>query len=131
MRHSPLIAASLVFSGTTALAVEFEPSPGGYIEFTMPSTNIGCIYRDEEGSGLVLECDRVEPTYLRVRLFQDGKPKVIKNVGDPSCCGVENFLEYGTSWKQGPFSCASKKSGLRCNNGEHGFTLSRMGVKTY
>ena len=57
--------------------------------------------------GLVLECDRVAPSYVRVRLFQDGKPKIYRNVGDASCCGAENYFDYGTSWKKGPFSCAS------------------------
>jgi len=131
MMRSVVVALGLLSLATPALAVEFAPSPGGYIEFTMPSNNIGCVYRDEEGSGLVLECDRVAPSYLRVRLFQDGKPKVYRNVGDPSCCGAENYFAYGTSWRKGPFSCSSTKSGLRCNNGDHGFTLNRSGVKTY
>jgi hypothetical protein len=131
MIRTALAAMGLAALASPALAVDFAPSPGGYIAFTMPSGNVGCVYRDEEGSGLVLECDRVEPSYLRVRLFEDGKPKVYRNVGDPSCCGAENYFPYGTSWREGPFSCASTKSGLRCNNGDHGFTLSRKGVKTY
>ena len=130
IRHA-LVALALLLPPGPALAVDFAPGPGGQIEFTMPSNNIGCVYRDEDGSGLVLECDRVAPSYLRVRLFQDGKPKIYRDVGDPSCCGAENYLDYGTSWREGPFSCASSKAGLRCNNGEHGFTLNRSGVKTY
>ena len=131
MMRSLLSGLLLLGLATGAGAASFPESPGGYIEFTMPSNNIGCVYRDEEGSGLVLECDRVEPSYLRVRLFEDGKPKIYKNVGDPSCCGAENYLEYGESWRKGPFSCASTTSGLRCNNGDHGFSLSRKGAKTY
>ncbi|WP_421695570.1 hypothetical protein [Aestuariivirga sp.] len=124
------VLAALGLAGP-ALAVDFAPSNGGYIEFTMPSGNVGCIYNDEEGSGLVLQCDRVEPSYVRVRLFENGKPKVYRDVGDASCCGAEHYFPYGTSWRQGPFSCASTKAGLRCNNGGHGFNLSRSGVKTY
>jgi hypothetical protein len=131
MIRSTVIALAVAFLASPVLAEEFVPSAGGYIEFTMPSNNIGCVYRDEEGSGLVLECDRVAPSYLRVRLFQDGKPQIYRNVGDPSCCGAENYLEYGASWREGPFSCSSTKSGLRCNNGDHGFTLNRSGVKSY
>jgi hypothetical protein len=131
MMRSIVAAGALLLIATPGLAEEFAESPGGYIEFTMPSNNIGCVYRDEDGSGLVLECDRVEPSYVRVRLFQDGKPKIYRNVGDPSCCGAENYLEYGESWKEGPFSCASTTSGLRCNNGDHGFSMSRKGIKTY
>ncbi|PZF77652.1 hypothetical protein DK847_04225 [Aestuariivirga litoralis] len=130
MRRAALVMAALVLA-TPASAVEFKESPYGFIAFTMPSNNVGCIYRDEEGTGLVLECDRAEPSYVRVRLFQDGKPKLYKDVADPSCCGAENDFPYGTSWRKGPFSCASTKAGLRCNNGEHGFSMSRSGVKTY
>ena len=131
MMRNVLAACALLLIATPGHAEEFAESPGGYIEFTMPSNNIGCVYRDEDGSGLVLECDRVEPSYVRVRLFQDGKPKIYRNVGDASCCGAENYLKYGESWREGPFSCASTTAGLRCNNGEHGFSISRKGVKTY
>jgi hypothetical protein len=126
-----LAAMALLALAGPAQAAEFAESPGGYIAFTLPSNNIGCVYRDEDGSGLVLECDRVQPSYVRARLFQDGKPKIYRNAGDPSCCGAENYLEYGESWRKGPFSCASTTSGLRCNNGEHGFSMSRKGIKTY
>ena len=131
MKRAALFALVMVSLAAPAQAVTFDESPGGFIEFTMSSNNIGCVYRDEEGSGLVLECDRLEPSYLRVRLFGDGKAKIYRNVGDPSCCGAENYFPYGTSWHKGPFSCAATKAGLRCNNGEHGFSLSRNGVKTY
>lgn len=131
MIRAALALSAMLALATPAGAVEFKESPYGFIEFTMPSNNMGCVYRDEEGSGLVLECDRVEPSYLRVRLFQDGKPKIYRDVGAPSCCGAENYFPYGTSWQKGPFSCASTKAGLRCNNGDHGFSLSRSGVKTY
>jgi hypothetical protein len=131
MIRPALTLVALLALASPAAAVEFRESPYGYIEFTMPSNNVGCVYHDEEGSGLVLECDRVEPTYLRVRLFADGKPKLLKDVGDASCCGAENYFPYGTSWRKGPFSCASTRSGLRCNNGDHGFSMSRSGVKTY
>ena len=131
MIRGTLTACALLLMATPGQAGEFAESPGGYIAFTMPSNNIGCVYRDEDGSGLVLECDRVEPSYVRVRLFQDSKPKIYRNVGDASCCGAENYLEYGESWREGPFSCASTTAGLRCNNGEHGFSISRKGVKTY
>jgi hypothetical protein len=131
MLRSLFAFAAVLWLAAPAMAAEFEPSPGGYIEFTLPSNNIGCVYRDEDGSGLVLECDRVAPSYVRVRLFEDGRPKIYRNVGDPSCCGAENHLDYGESWRKGPFSCASTTSGLRCNNGDHGFSMSRKGVKTY
>ena len=131
MKRPALAVLAAVALATPAGAVDFKESPYGFIEFTMPSNNVGCVYRSEPGTGLVLECDRAEPTYLRVRLFTDGKPKLYKDVGDASCCGAENYFPYGASWHKGPFSCTSSKGGLRCNNGKHGFTMSRGAVKTY
>lgn len=131
MRRPALAVLAALALTAPAGAVEFKESPYGFIDFTMPSNNVGCVYRKEPGTGLVLECDRVEPKYVRVRLFENGKPKYYKDVGDASCCGAENYFPYGTSWSKGPFTCTSSKTSLRCNNGEHGFSMSRGAVKIY
>ncbi len=128
------LAAALLALTTVAApayAIDFPESSGGYIEFTMPSDNVGCIYKDDETEGVLLECDRVAPAYVRVRMFEDGKPKVYKDVGDASCCGAENYFDYGTKWSEGPFTCASSTTGLKCTNGAHGFSMSRKAVKVY
>lgn len=123
-------AFALLMLATPAFAVDFEPSPQGYTEFTMPSGNIGCIYTEEEGVPL-LSCDRIEPSYRRVRMFATGKPKIFNNVGDASCCGAENYFAYGEEWSDVPFTCTSSTKGLTCDNGPHGFSMSRKAIKTW
>ncbi len=131
MFRRAVLALGFVTLASPAFAVDFDPSPYGYTEFTMPSNNIGCLYKDDETEGLLLECDRVQPSYVRVRMFETGKPKVYKNVGDASCCGADNYFPYGETWEDGPFTCESSTSGLRCNNGAHGFSMSRKAIKTW
>ncbi len=122
-----------------ALAVEFEPNDQGQIEFTMPSNNVGCIYTPAGGTdvyktsdgGAELACDRIAPAYVRVMLGESGKARRYTNVGDPSCCGAENYFEYGEVWSEGPFSCISSTTGLACTRGSHGFSMSRKAVKVY
>ena len=74
--RATLILLALTSAALPAAAEDFAPGPGGTIEFTMPSNNIGCVYRDEDGSGLrASSVTGWSPSYLRVRLFQDGKPE--------------------------------------------------------
>lgn len=122
-----------------ALAVEFDPNDQGFIEFNMPSGNIGCIYVPAGGTdvyktsdgGAELSCDRVAPSYVRLQLGETGKAERITNVGDPSCCGADNIFEYGEVWSEGPFSCISSTKGLTCTRGSHGFSMSRKSIKVY
>ena len=122
--------ASMVLAAP-AYAIDFKENPEGFIDFTTPSNNIGCVYHIEQGSGAVLECDRVAPSYVRVRMFAKGVPLLYTHVGDASCCGAENYLAYAASWMKGSFYCISTREEFRCNNGLHGFSMNRHGVKTY
>ncbi|OJF91443.1 hypothetical protein AX760_23500 [Pararhizobium antarcticum] len=106
--------------------------------FVLPSGNIGCIYTPEGGTsvyrpqdgGPELACDRVEPRYVRATLSADGPATLDKNVGDPSCCSVAPVLDYGETWRQGPFSCTSTRTGLTCDRGDgHTFFLSRRRIE--
>jgi hypothetical protein len=132
-------AAMLALLIAPASASDFEESELGYIEFNMPSGNIGCVYTPEGGSkvhttedGLAeLSCDRVQPDYVRVTMSAEGEAEEIEDVQDASCCGAENIFEYDDSWEEGPFKCESSISGLTCTNGEHGFKMARKGIKTW
>ena len=112
---------------------------GGEYEFTMPSRNVGCVYTPPGGTstytspdGLAeLQCDRVEPTYVRVILGETGPAHRLNNVGDASCCGDNYILPYGEVWSEGPFTCLSATTGLVCTRGHHGFTISRKSIATY
>ena len=116
----------------------FGPSGNGGTEFMMPSGNVACIYipaggtdvYEPEDGGPELQCDRVEPTYLRFLLGKSGKAKIIENVGDASCCSGAVF-QYGNTTKLGPFVCKSATSGILCTRGEHGFQISRSKTKIW
>ena len=131
MIRPALCLLAMLAAAHPAAATDFTPNDLGYIAFTMPSDNIGCIMRGDEERGTALECDRVEPSYVRVIFYGDGEAEVQREVDDQYCCGVENYLPYGETWGRGPFTCASTEAGLECDNGEHGFTMSRRAVKTF
>ena len=122
-----------------AFAGDGGGSSEGQVEFTMPSNNVGCIYTPAGGTstystadgGAELQCDRVEPSYVRVILGASGRPKKYTNVGDASCCSANDILSYGEVWAEGPFSCISAASGLTCTRGSHGFSMSRKAIKVY
>ena len=61
-----------------------------------------------------------------------GKATMITNVGDPSCCGADNALPYGTAWRIEPFICTSETKGLTCARDDgHGFFISKAKTKVY
>lgn len=112
----------------------------GQIEFALPSNNIECVYTPKGGTGFYtpkdnlaeLSCSRVNPTYMTVILGAEGAAKKVINPGEMSCCSLSQVLHYGKTFKAGPFSCQSKKTGLTCRSeSRHGFTMSRKKVTAY
>ncbi len=132
-----VFAASLL--SVSALAGDGGGGGEGIDEFTMPSNNVGCIYIPEgvastyavTGGGAELSCDRVSPSYVRVVLGAKGKARRYTKLGDASCCWADNYLAYGETWAEGPFTCLSATSGLTCTRGSHGFVINKKGVKAY
>lgn len=131
-------ALALLFV-SVAQAAQFAPTEDGLILFQLPSGNIGCTYVPGGGTPVYtppgghaeLQCDRVEPSYKRVILGSSGKAKAYNNVGDASCCGFLNVLDYGETWKEGPFTCTSATTGLTCTRGSHGLKMSRKSVTAW
>lgn len=119
-------------SGANAAEQRISPAGGGFTEFMLPSGNIGCIYipkggtdvYEPEDGGPELQCDRLEPTYLRAILGGSGKGKIHKNVGDASCCSGPT-LRYGNAVTLGPYYCESEQTGLTCYRDNNGIFLSR------
>lgn len=123
------IAIAFFMVATTAFAQQET--------FVMPSGNVECTYTGPAGTSVYqpqggmaeLSCDRAEPTYVRVLMPARGAVKLIRNVGDPSCCGVEPKLTYGTVWRKAPFTCESNEAGIICRRDDGtGFQMSRRGV---
>jgi hypothetical protein len=129
----------LAIAGRASAEPQNFPSEDGVISFSTPAGNIGCTYIPAGGTdvyfpksgGPELQCDRVEPTYLRFFLHKSGRAERFANVGDASCCSGENILVYGNSWTKGPFRCISARSGLTCTRGKAGFFISRGKTRTY
>lgn len=132
--------------GSAAEVPEVETQPeattrvvgvGQQEEFVLPSGNIGCIYTPEGGTstyiprdgGPELACDRVEPRYVRATLSAQGPASLNRRVGDASCCSATSVLDYGQTWRQGPFRCTSTRTGLSCEREDgHSFFLSRRRI---
>lgn len=138
--RSFLLATAALISLQANAAEQTFPADGGLIYFNMPSGNVGCQYTPSGGSdvympedgGPELGCDRIEPTYQRFILGKAGKAKRYQNVGDTGCCDGTHTLDYGNSWRKGPFTCTSAKAGLTCTrNDGHGFFISKTRTEVH
>jgi len=135
------IAALAVLFGMPAKAYEAQQlaaNDEGVVEFVTPSGNIGCIYIPAGGTSVYesldglaeLQCDRVEPAYVRAILGSTGKGQVIADVGDPGCCSMSQQIKYDHVVTLGPFQCLVERRGLTCARADgHGFFLSRALVQ--
>lgn len=112
----------------------------GQVEFVTPSGNVGCTYTPAGGTSWYdpghgeaeLFCDRVEPAYIRIVLAGAGPAQELADVGEQSCCGAQNVLEYGREVALGPYVCAAETRGLTCTHADgHGFFVSRAAIELY
>jgi hypothetical protein len=113
---------------------------GAIFLFRMPSSNIGCAYSNEPGSGGPnLRCDILsglkpapsKPAGCKLdwkygyRIRPTGKALKVC-AGDTTVDRRAKALRYGHRWRAGGFNCLSRKVGLRCTNRSgHGFFLSK------
>ena len=109
-----------------------SPAPGGTSEFAAAAGNVGCTYTPAGGTAVYtthdgraeLFCDRVEPTYVRLSMSEEGAAREVPTDERGCCSGV--MLNPGERWRQGPFSCAVGEAGVVCSKADgHGFTLTR------
>jgi hypothetical protein len=126
----------VVLVAALALALA-APAEAIVVQFRTPSSNIGCVFSSDP---------RIGGTYLRCDILSGLKPKpkracqldltgfqmaprgraTVVCAGDTAVNRQAHALRYGTKWSRGGFTCASKKTGLRCRNRSgHGFVLSR------
>jgi hypothetical protein len=128
-----------LFAAIAAFGLSAPAFAAEQIEFTLPSGNIGCIYTPEGGvpayqpvdGGPELSCDRVKPEYVRIILGPSGNAVLHKDVGDASCCSANLTLNYGGTWKAGPFICKASTKGLDCRRDTHGFFMGRRRLEAY
>ncbi len=107
-------------------------TPGTAVEFMAPSGNIGCVYIPAGGTavyqpaepGAELQCDRIEPSYTRIVLPENGAARVVETEERGCCTG--QTIAYGDRWTEGPYTCDVTETGVACASAAgHGFTLSR------
>jgi hypothetical protein len=137
-----LICAALLLAGTASASAESTSS------FQTPSKNIGCIYvgafaatdkpylRCDIGGGLhplpprPKGCD-LDWGYGYGMVGATGRAKPFC-AGDTARDPRAPVLQYGRTWRKGPFTCVSRAIGLRCTNrAGHGFFLSRQRSYTF
>ena len=120
-----------------AVAVVALPAPASaaFRQFIMPSRNIAC-----GGDGTFLRCDILHhawkaPAKPRSCEFDWGGAIGMTRRGRVKfqCVSDSMFndhvLKYGRTWRNGRFTCTSRRSGLRCTNAaHHGFKVSRQSL---
>jgi hypothetical protein len=131
-----------------ALGVGSASAKSSSAFFQTPSKNIGCIYVNPFAAGdkPYLRCDiggGLHPLPPRPRNcdLDWGYGYAMSGPGGratPFCAGDTAhdprapILQYGRTWKKGPFRCLSRSVGLRCANSVgHGFFLSRQHSYTF
>ncbi len=135
-----------LLAATAALAIVGTGSAhaaGGSSFFQTPSKNIGCVYvkpfaatdkpylRCDIGGGLhplpprPKSCD-LDWGYGYQLAGATGRAAPFC-AGDTARDPKAPVLQYGRTWRRGPFTCVSQTIGLRCRNrAGHGFFLSRQ-----
>ena len=131
MRFLLVAVAALALAGSANAVISF---------FRTPSSNIGCLYSSEPGSGgPYLRCDilsGLKPAPKRpkgctldwkygYRIRPTGRALTVC-AGDTAVNRRAKIVPYGAKWSRGGFTCLSRKAGLRCHNRSgHGFFLSK------
>jgi hypothetical protein len=113
------------------------PPPLDLVRFQTPSRNMACLFASQAAR---------RPAYLRCDILTGLKPEpkrpceldwtglglTVRGRAYPVCAGDTVYtrdarvLRYGERWSRGPFTCLSRRAGLRCTNARgRGFVLAR------
>jgi hypothetical protein len=103
-----------------------SPAMGRTKHFRTPSHNIICLYSSKGGPGPFIRCDARFLNDVAYFLKRTGKGKR-RHVTDSVNFGHPRTLRYGRSLGLGRYTCASRRSGLKCKHRRtgHGFKISR------
>jgi hypothetical protein len=136
-----LAIAPFMLTPVVAEEQHFKAEPNGQITFVMPSNNIGCIYTPKGGTetyqptdgGPEISCDRIEPSYVNMRLGPKGPAVLTENPGEQPCCGGSNVFAYGNTAHLDGFACTSSTAGLTCETPDkrHGFCVAKSRLLHY
>lgn len=144
-------AAVVLASAGTAAAATAKPIPG----IRSPSGNIRCLFvPPARGSAAPnLHCTIEHADYSAALQHRCSDPPTsldwhgwelpAARKGGVTCSGgilydpatqrpTYTTLPYGRTWRHGPFTCASRRSGVTCTNGHgHGLFVSRQSWRAW
>ena len=136
MTRALLVAGLMLALGATAAEAR-------YVDFVMPSGNIGCGYTDDPKR--YLRCDILQSSDFppdqpadcnldyghAYGMNRRGRAQILC-AGDTVVNRNAPVLGYGETKRIGGFKCRSKRTGLRCSNRSgHGWFLSRRRIETF
>jgi Family of unknown function (DUF6636) len=139
--HSDAVRALAVFGVVVTVLTAGAARAAGIVAFQTPSHNIGCIYLapGQDSPKPYLRCDiggGLHPLPPRPKncdldwgygfsMAGTGRARPFC-AGDTARIPKARILAYGKTWRKGPFTCVSQRTGLRCTNASRrGFFLSR------
>jgi hypothetical protein len=143
-RMGSMVVVTLALAGFGVGAVGVASASDTVVAFQTPSRGVGCMYSRVAGEQPVLRCDVRDVASPVARpaaceldygsafgLGASGKARRLC-VGDTALDPHAKVLAYGRTRTLGPFTCVSRKTGLRCTtHAGHGFDLSRARQKLF
>lgn len=140
----PLAAGLLAVParGTPPSAALVTPAKTVVKSFSTPSGNIRCV-AVRSGGKWSLRCDTLQhdwnPPARDCGDYGDnagsvamGKRKHSRFICVSDAVDPGTVVGYGNVWAKGPFTCKSRRTGLRCTNlGGHGWLLSRESYRLF
>lgn len=143
---APLAAALLAVATparSTETTADAAPAARSTVtSFSTPSGNIRCV-AVREGRRWSLRCDTLQhqwqPPARECGDYGDnagsvamGKRKASRFICVSDAVDPGRVVGYGQTWQRGPFTCKSRRTGLKCYNlGGHGWRLSRENYRLF
>jgi hypothetical protein len=114
------------------LGAAASPAMARSKHFRTPSHKIICLYKSSGGPGPYIRCDALFLNDTAFFLKKTGKSKR-RHVTDSVNFGHPRTLRYGRSLRLGRYTCASRRSGLKCKHRKtgHGFKISRKKQRVF
>lgn len=130
-----VLAVAAAAGSVAALCAAPANAEDGFVDFTSPSGNVGCVLDVDYVRCDIAERDWAPPPrpvdcefdYGQGIALAPGEPAAFVCAGDTTL-GGSNVLAYGQSISRGAVSCTSAESGMSCRDADsgRGFSLSRQ-----
>ena len=143
-RLLPLVAAAFVAVAASVVSGSPAQAQTEIYGFQTPTKNINCTYYPFDGEPPYMECmvgtftgkAPAKPSdcdldwTAQAGIGKSGAASLFGCRGDTSWWPDAPVLNYGSTWKKGPFSCSIAKTGVTCKNtSKKGFFVSKSSIK--